>query len=125
MYKLEKIGETHFYLKVLGTFPPSVAERFINEFNERTKELKEFSFIVDGLDFILLNLKSFDIILDFLRKNNDRLVRSAYIVANNPVLNKETQILLERADSPKRKLVANFDDAKEWIGIERILIKKE
>ncbi len=125
MYKFEKIGETHFYLKVLGTFPPSVAERFINEFNERTKELKDFSFIIDGLDFILLNLKSFDIILEFLKKNNDRLVRSAYIVADNPVLNKEAQILLERADSPKRKLVANFDDAKEWIGIERISIKKE
>ncbi|MFX0104576.1 MAG: hypothetical protein ACFE75_03685 [Candidatus Hodarchaeota archaeon] len=125
MYKFEKIGETHFYLKVLGTFPPSVAERCINEFNEMTKELKEFSVIVDGLDFILLNLKSFDIVLEFLKKNNDRLVRSAYIVADNPVLNKEAQILLERADSPKRKLVANFDDAKEWIGIEKISIERE
>lgn len=125
MYKFEKIGETHFYLKVLGTFPPSVAKRFINEFNERTKELKEFSVIVDGLDFILLNLKSFEIVLDFLKKNNDRLVKSAYIVADNPVLNKEAEILLERADSPKRKLVANFDDAKEWIGIEKILIEKD
>lgn len=125
MYKLEKIGETHFYLKVLGTFPPSVAERFITEFNEKTKELEEFSVVVDGLDFILLNLKSFNIVLDFLKKNNDRLVRSAYIVADNPVLNKEAQILLERADSPKRKLVANFDEAKEWIGIEKILIGKD
>ncbi|MFX1304906.1 MAG: hypothetical protein ACFE9X_16245 [Promethearchaeota archaeon] len=125
MYKLEKIGETHFYLKVLGTFPPSVAERFITEFNEKTKELEEFSVIVDGLDFILLNLKSFDIILDFLKKNNERLVRSAYIVADNPVLNKEAEILLLRADSPKRKLVANFDEAKEWIGIGKILIEKD
>lgn len=125
MYKFEKIGENHYYVKVLGTFPPSVANRFIKEFNEKTKELKELSVIVDGLDFILLNLESFKIILDFLKKNNDRLVRSAYIVADNPLLNKEAEILLERADSPKRKLVANFDDAKEWIGIERISIKKE
>jgi hypothetical protein len=125
MYKFEKIGETHFYLKVLGTFPPSVAERFITEFNERAKELTEFSVIVDGLDFILLNLKSFEIVLDFLKKNNERLVRSAYIVADNPLLNKEAEILLERADSPKRRLVANFDDAKAWIGIEKILIEKD
>ena len=43
MYKFEKIGEAHFYLKVLGTFPPSVAEKFINEFNEKTKGLENFS----------------------------------------------------------------------------------
>ena len=125
MYKIEKIGEFHFYIKVLGTFPPSVAERFIEDFNEKTNQLEKFSVIVDGLDFILLNLKSFEIILDFLKKNNERLVRSAYIVGNNPVLNVEAQILLGRADSPKRKLVNNLDEAKEWIGIEKIVIKKD
>jgi len=125
MYKIEKIGKIHFYIKVIGTFPPSVAERFINEFEEITKELNEFSVVVDGLDFILLNLKSFEIILDFLKKNNDRLVRSAYIVADNPVLDKEAQILLERAKSPKRKIVVSLEEAKEWIGIEDIIIKRD
>ncbi len=125
MYQIEKIGAAHFYIKVIGTFPPSVANQFINDFNERIKNLEKFSVIVDGLDFILLNLKSFEIILDFLKKNNERLVRSSYIVENNPVLDKEAQILLERADSPKRKLVTNFDDAKEWIGIKKIIIEKD
>ena len=123
MFRIEKIGESHFYVKVLGTFPPSVAERFITEFNESTKTLKSFSVIVDGLNFILLNLKSFQIILDFLKKNNERLVRSAYIVAGNPVLDKEAQILLDRADSPKRKKVGTLEEAKKWIGLSKIIIQ--
>ncbi len=125
MFRIEKIGENEFYIKALGTMPPSVAERFISEFNEKTKKLSSFSVIVDGLDFILLNLKSFEIILDFLKINNDRLVRSAYIVADNPVLDKEAQILFERAESPKRKIVASLEEAKEWIGIEDIIIKRD
>ena len=125
MFRIEKIGENKFYIKALGTMPPSVAERFLSEFNDKTKDLSSFSVIVDGLDFILLNLKSFGIILDFLKKNNDRLVRSAYIVGDNPVLDKEAQILLERAESPKRKVVTNLDEAKQWIGIEDIIIKRD
>ena len=125
MFRIEKIGENEFYIKALGTMPPSVAGRFISEFNEKTKNLSSFSVIVDGLDFILLNLKSFEIILDFLKKNNDRLVRSAYIVADNPVLDKEAQILFERAESSKRKIVASLEEAKEWIGIEDIIIKRD
>lgn len=125
MFRIEKIGENEFYIKALGTMPPSVAERFISEFNEKTKNLSSFSVIVDGLDFILLNLKSFEIILNFLKKNNDRLVRSAYIVADNLVLDKEFQILLERAESSKRKIVASLEEAKEWIGIEDIIIKRD
>jgi len=125
MFRIEKIGENEFYIKALGTMPPSVAERFISEFNEKTKNLSSFSVIVDGLDFILLNLKSFEIILNFLKKNNDRLVRSAYIVADNLVLDKEFQILLERAESSKRKIVTSLEEAKEWIGIEDIIIKRD
>ena len=125
MFRIEKIGENEFYTKALGTMPPSVAERFISEFNEKTKNLSSFSVIVDGLDFILLNLKSFEIILDFLKKNNDRLVRSAYIIADNLVLDKEFQILLERAESHKRKIVVSLEEAKEWIGIEDIIIKRD
>ena len=109
----------------MGTFPPSVANKFIDEFEEKTKRLKNISVIVDGLDFIMLNLQSFEIVLNFLKKNNDRLVRSAYVVAQNPVLDKEAQILLDRADSPKRKIVDNLDDAKKWIGISKIVIEKD
>ena len=88
-------------------------------------DLELFSVIVDGLDFILINIKSFEIILDFLKRNNQRLVRSAYIIARNPVLNKEAQILLDKAESPKRKIVENYDEAKEWIGISEIIIEKD
>jgi hypothetical protein len=125
MFRIEKIGENEFYIKALGTMPPSVAERFISEFNEKTKNLSSFSVIVDGLDFILLNLKSFEIILDFLKDNNNRLIRSAYVVGENPVLDKEAQILLERAESPKRKIVVSLEEAKEWIGIKDIIIKRD
>ncbi len=125
MFRIEKIGDSHFYVKVLGTFPPSVAERFITEFNESTKAFKNFSVIVDGVDLIILNLKSFRLILDFLKKNNKKLVRSAYIIAGNPVLDKEAQILLDRAASPKRKIVDNLDEAKEWLGLSEIIIEKD
>ncbi len=125
MFRIEKIGENEFYIKALGTMPPSVAERFISEFNEKTKKLSSFSVIVDGLDFILLNLKSFEIILDFLKKNNDRLVKSAYIIADNLVLDKEAQILFERAKSSKRKIMTSLEEAKKWIGIEDIIIRRD
>jgi hypothetical protein len=125
MYKFEKIGKHHIYIKILGTFPPSVALKFVKEFEEKTKDLNQFSVIVDGIDFIMLNLQSFEIVLDFLKRNNEKLNKSAYIIAGNPVLDKETQILLERADSPKRKIVQNLDDARKWIGLSNIIIEKD
>lgn len=125
MFKLEKIGENTFYIKALGTFPPSVAKRFVREFKENTKNLEGFSVIVDGLDLIILHLKSFKMVLNLLKKNNKKLIKSAYVVGENPVLNKEAQILLERAKSPKRKIVKNLEEAKEWVGIRDIVIQKE
>jgi hypothetical protein len=125
MYRIEKIGENQFYIKALGTFPPSVAKRFIKDFNKNTKKSKLLSVIVDGMDFILLNIQSFEIILDFLRGNNERLDRSAWIISKNPPLSKEIQILLERAKSPKRKIVENLDEAKEWIGVKEIIIESD
>lgn len=125
MYRIEKIGENQLYIKVLGTFPPSVAKRFIKEFDKKTKKSKLFSVIIDGVDFILLNLESFKIILDFLKKNNERLYRSAWIISKNPPLDIEIQILLDRAKSPKRKIVQNLDDAKEWIGVTEIIIESD
>ncbi|MFX1501296.1 MAG: hypothetical protein ACFFDH_10080 [Promethearchaeota archaeon] len=125
MYKIEKIGETHLYVKALGLFPPSVAESFIQEFEERTKDFENFSVIVDGLDLILLHLKSFEMILDLLKRNNDRLVKSAYIISKNLVLKKEAEILFERADSPKRKIVENLEEAREWLGIPSVIIERD
>ncbi|MFX1257069.1 MAG: hypothetical protein ACFFAN_04375 [Promethearchaeota archaeon] len=125
MFRIEKIGKNSFYLKFLGTLPPSVSKRFITEFESKLKSLEKFSVIVDGLDFILLNIKSFEMILEFLRKNNDKLIKAAYVISKNPPLDKEIQILLERAASPNRKIVNNLDDAKEWIGKEDIIIQKD
>jgi len=125
MYRIEKIGENQFYIKALGMFPPSVAKRFIKEFKKKTKKSKEFSVIVDGVDFILLNLESFSIILDFLKENNERLHRSAWIISRNPPLDTEIQILLDRAESPKRKIVQNLEDAKEWTEVKEIIIEPD
>ncbi|MHA1257366.1 MAG: hypothetical protein ACTSPS_17385 [Promethearchaeota archaeon] len=124
MYKIEKIGENIFYIKALGTFPKSVAEQFIKEFKEKIKNLENFSAIIDGLDFILLAMKSFDTILKLLKELNTKLVKSAY-VSKSPVLVKEFEILLERAESPNRTIVDNLDEAKKWIGIKDIVIKKD
>ena len=125
MYRIEKIGENQFFIKALGTFPPSVAKRFIKDFNKKTKKSEILSVIVDGMDFILLNLESFEMILDFLKENNQRLERSAWVISKNPPLDKEIQILLDRAKSPKRKIVENLEEAKEWIGIKEIIIESD
>ena len=125
MYRIEKIGEKHFYIKVLGTLPPSVAQKLINEIGEEIKNLRDYSVIVDGLDFIFLKLDSFEIILDFLKKNNEALYRSAYIISKNPPLDVEIQYILDKADSPKRKIVNNLEDAKKWIGLSDIVIQRD
>jgi hypothetical protein len=125
MYRIEKIGKDKYFIKALGTFPPSVAKRFINDFNKKTKKSKVLSVIVDGMDFILLNLESFEMILNFLKGNNERLNRSAWVISQNPPLDKEIQILLDKAKSPKRQIFETLEQAKEWIGIKDIIIKKE
>ena len=125
MYRIEKIGENKFYIKVLGLFPPSVAKRCIKEFRKKTKKLEEFSAIIDGLDFIFLNLESFEILLDFLKENNERLNRSSWIISKNPPLDIEIETLLKRAESPKRKIVETLEEAKEWIGVNEITIIKD
>ncbi len=124
MFRIEKIGSNHFYIKVLGTFPPSVTENFLKEFGKQIENFDRISVIVDGADFILLNLKSFEDILNFLKKNNEKLEKSAWIITTNILLYKEIQILLKRAESPKRKIVRNLEEAKRWIGIETIMIEK-
>ena len=125
MYQVEKIGDTCFLIKATGTFPPPVAERFVKEFKELTKDVNEnLSIIVDITDAILLSIDSIDIILDLLKRNNERLFRSAFIIKKNPPLTEEIKYLLDRAKSPKRKIVSNIEEAKEWIGIDKVVVKK-
>ena len=125
MYKIEKINDTCFLIKATGTFPPPVAERFIKEFKEVTKNINEnLSIIVDITDAILLSIDSIEIVLELLKRNNDRLFRSAFIIEKNPPLNEEFKYLLDHAQSPKRKIVSNLEEAKEWIGIDKITVNK-
>jgi hypothetical protein len=125
MYRIEKIGENILYVKVLGALSPEGAETFVKDFEEKTKDLEEFSVIADGMDMILLQIKTFEILLELLKRNNEKLIKAAYVVINNPALDVETRIMLERAESPNRKVVDNLDDAKKWLGISEIVIKRD
>jgi hypothetical protein len=85
---------------------------------------KNLSIIVDISDVILLSINSIEIILELLKRNNEKLFRSAFIVKKNPPLNEEFKYILDRAQSPKRKIVSNIEEAKTWIGIDEIVFKK-
>ena len=125
MYRIEKLREDKFYIKAIGTFPPPVSQKFIKEFEKLTKDIKSgLCVIVDITDAIFLKLDSIKIILDLLRKNNDKLHRSAFIIAKNPPLSEEMRYLIDKANSPKRKIVSNLEDARKWIEIEKVIIKK-
>ena len=126
MYQIEKINDTSFYIKASGTFSPPVAERFIKEFAGLTKNIRDkLSIIVDITDAILLSIESVEIILELLKRNNERLFRSAFIISKNPPLSEEFRYIIEKAASPKRKIVSNLEEAKEWIGINEVVIKKD
>lgn len=126
MYQIEKINDTSFYIKATGTFPPPVAERFKKEFEELTKDIKDnLSIIVDITEAILLSINSIELILMLLKRNNERLFRSAFIISVNPPLSEEFRYIIEKAASPKRKIVSNLEEAKEWIGINEVVIKKD
>ena len=125
MFKIEKIGPNSLYIKAIGTFPPPVAKNFVNEFEQQTKKLKSFSIIVDITDATFLKLSSIKTILNLLKKNNKKLVKSAFVIAHNPPLNAEFQYLLEKAHSSKRKIVNNLEDAKKWLDISEIVIGKD
>ncbi|MBD3339355.1 MAG: hypothetical protein GF353_09615 [Candidatus Lokiarchaeota archaeon] len=125
MYKIEKIGENVFYCKGLGNFPPSVAKRFSEEFLGIIEELENYSVIIDTLSMDFLKLDSLEILLDLLEKSKSRLVRSAFIISNNPPLSKEIKYLLENSYTLKRKIVENYDDAKKWVEIDEIIIQRD
>ncbi|MCK4239001.1 MAG: hypothetical protein KAX33_07775 [Candidatus Lokiarchaeota archaeon] len=125
MYQLEKMGKNCFYIKAIGKFPPVEAKIFVNDFKEQTKNLKKFCVLVDISDASHLDGRSIIIILDLLKENNKRLEKSAFVIINNPPLDVEIKYLLEKAISPKRKIVTTLDEAKEWLGISDIVIKKD
>lgn len=124
MYQIEILEENKFYIKANGTFPPPVSERFVKEFEKLTKNIESgLCVIIDITDAIFLTLDSIQIILDLLKRNNEKLHRSAFIISKNPPLSKEMNYLLEKASSPKRKIVSNLKDAKKWVGVEEIIFK--
>ncbi|MBD3197290.1 MAG: hypothetical protein GF317_19705 [Candidatus Lokiarchaeota archaeon] len=125
MYKIENIGKNKFYLKVIGSFPPSVATKFAEEFLKLIEDLDTFSIIIDLLDEILIKIDSIDIILDLLKETGKKVERSAFLISNNPPLTEEAKYVLKLAKSDKRKIVSNLDEAKEWLGISDIVIKRD
>lgn len=125
MYQIEKLQENKFYIKAIGTFPPPVSEKFVKEFEELTKNIQSgLCVVVDITDAIFLKLDSIQIILDLLKRNNEKLHRSAFIIAENPPLSEEIKYLINKASSPKRKIVVNLEEAKKWIEIEKVIIRK-
>ncbi|MFW9938377.1 MAG: hypothetical protein ACFFD5_12070 [Candidatus Thorarchaeota archaeon] len=125
MYQIERIDDTSFYIKAIGTFPPPVAEKFVKEFEELTKNIESnLKVIVDITDAILLKIESIESILDLLIRDNEKLYRTAFVISNNPPLGKEFKFILEKAESPKRRIVSTLNEAKEWLGIEEIKIRK-
>ncbi|MFX1407792.1 MAG: hypothetical protein ACFFBW_12630 [Promethearchaeota archaeon] len=125
MYQIEKLDDTTFYIKAIGTFPPLIAENFVKEFEDLTKDIKSnLKVIVDITDAILLKIESIESILNLLKRDNEKLYRSAFLISNNPPLGKEFKFILEKAQSPKRKIVSTLNEAKEWLGIKEIKIRK-
>jgi DNA-directed RNA polymerase subunit F len=125
MYQIEKLGKSYFYIKAIGDFPPSVAKKFVAEFKDLTHDIKEdLRVIVDISDAILLNIRSIELILDLLKENNQKLYKSAFIISINPPLDTEFKYLFEKAETDKRKIVHSLAEAKDWIEIKHIIIKK-
>lgn len=126
MYQIEKLSDTCFFIKAIGTFPLPVAQKFVQDFEEKTKSIRSnLCVIVDISEAIFLKLESLNTILDLLKRDNDRLYRTAFIISNNPPLDTEFSFLLDKAKSSKRKIVSNLEEAKSWIGLSRIIIKKD
>ena len=125
MYQLEKIGENSFFFKVIGSFPPSIAEEAIENFLKITKTLGEFSAIIDLSDARLVNFDSIEIVIEFFKNNEPKLVKSAIIISENPPLDSEFAYILDKVKSVKRRIVNNLEEAKKWLGIEDVIIQKD
>ena len=125
MYQIEELKNDCFFIKATGNFPLPVAQEFAKEFEEKTASIKNnLCVIVDITDAIFLKLESLTTILDLLKRDNYRLHKSAFIISNNPPLDTEFLYLLEKANSPKRKVVSTLEEAKTWVGIDKIIVKK-
>jgi hypothetical protein len=122
MYKIEKIGQNDFYIKVMGLFPPEAAKRFAQKFLKQIEGLESVRVIIDLLDGILVKISSLDILIDLLKTTEEKLEKSAFCVPHNPPLKEELKFVLDNAQSPKRKIVTTLDEAKEWTGIPKIII---
>ena len=125
MYQLEKIGENMFFFKVIGSFPPSIAEEAIEDFLKITKTLGEFSAIIDLSDARLVKLDSIEIVVEFFKNNESKLVKSAIIISENPPLDSEFVYILDKVKSVKRRIVNNLEEAKKWLGIDDVFIQKD
>lgn len=125
MHKIEKIGDGLFYIKFIGKFPLSEAESYKKSFSEAIKGLETYSILVDLIDATFLNIESIDFVLDLLKRSQNRLKRSAYVITQNPPLDVAFKYLFDKAPSPKRKIVSDLEEAKKWLGLFDISIKKE
>ena len=125
MYQLEKIGDKSFLFKAIGSFLPSIAEEAIEDFLKITNEMSEFSAIIDLTDARLINFNSIELIVEFFKNNEPKLVKSAVIISENPPLDTEFEFILKKVNSVKRKIVSNLEEAKKWIGIDEIIIRKD
>ena len=125
LYQLEKIGDNSFLFKAIGSFPPSIAEEAIEDFLKITNDMSEFSAIIDLTDARLINFNSIELIVKFFKNNEPKLVKSAVVISENPPLDTEFEYILKQVNSVKRKIVSNLEEAKKWIGIDEIIIRKD
>ena len=125
MYQLEKIGETSFLFKAIGSFPPSIAKESIEDFLKYTKEMSEFSAIIDLTDVSLIKFDSIELIVNFFKNNEPKLVKSAVVISKNPPLDTEFEYILNQVNSAKRKIVHSLEEARKWLGLKEIRIQKD
>jgi len=125
MYKIEKVAENQFYVKIMGQCPPYEAEKCSERFLEKIKDSQKIYVIIDLLDLVLVKISSLKIFIELLNNTSKKLERSAFVISFNPPLNEEVKYILEKAKSPKRKIVNSLEEAKEWTQIPEINIKKE
>ena len=73
----------------------------------------------------MINFNSIELLVEFFKNNEPKLIKSAVIISENPPLDTEFEYILNQVNSAKRKIVRNLDDAKKWIGIDKIIIQKD
>ena len=125
MYQLEKIGETSFLFKAIGSFPPSIAREAIEDFLKITSKMSQFSAIIDLSGVSLIKFDSIELIVEFFKNNEPKLVNSAVVISKNPPLDTEFEYILNKVNSAKRKIVNSLEEARKWLGLNEIRIQKD